>query len=113
MSVEALNSLTEEEILDAADEIEAKREREAKRWHMYEAPGCSKCGYNGYTRYEGSGYAAYVSVSRCDCSRVHTEQYLKDKENKDISVREYEKIMSNYVDNNFDKCKSWDNSRDD
>ena len=91
----------------AKEKIKAQKKRE--KWAMYKSPQCCK----GYSEYRGGEHSGgYYSKSRCSCSRIFTDRYLKIQSKKEeMSPKEYMWKMSKFYDNNT-HCDSVNNATD-
>lgn len=66
--------------------------------NMFEKPGCDVC--NRGTTYQDIGMG-FTHAMRCGCTRVPTSEYANLLLMKyDITPREFDKLNSEFIDNN-------------
>ena len=107
-----MNKKLEKEVTKAKkliNKVERKEKKKLKKHHMYEDASCYKCSSSGTYLEEkvgyGDAYNIYYDRLRCDCTYIKTKSYKKALNNKDISVREYNKKLKKFYDNNS-HCKN-------
>lgn len=83
------------------EELEAEADKKRKKWHKFEDAGCRKCGSGGYVvNVTDYGITSGYDRVRCDCTYKKTNRYKKALKDKDLSVKEYEKKINKFKDNN-------------